>query len=114
MADLTLQLLSDALPAGAIIDDTANTDVKISLKALIGEASVSMSSEKLAESIAKLLNGANAAQTEFNTTAPTPITSYPVPSFAAPTLQTDGNYYARRTYTVSVMAPLNLDEVVAI
>ena len=118
MADLTLTQLQTAAPANAIVDDVANNDVVISLKALMGEATVDLTDAKVGEAISKLLNAAATAQVTYNAannTGDPDLRSYPRPTAGAPILDTTtGLYTSTFTYTVSVGIPLDLDEITAL
>lgn len=111
MADLTFTKLADELPAGAITETV--DDVTISVKSILGEASADLTVEKVAEFVAKLLLGANAAQVTHNALGGTTISSYPAPTFSTPTLAADGNYYSRRSFSFLAAYPLQVDEVSA-
>lgn len=112
MADLTFQLLSAELPANSL-SETAD-DVMISVKAIIGEAAVQLTSEKVSEFVSKLLGGCSAAQTTYNgSSPPNQLTSYPSPTLGAPRQLTTGEFVTSRTHTVTVVAPIQLDEIAA-
>lgn len=112
MADLTLQQVADQLPAGSFTE-TAD-DVTVSLKALTGNAAVQLADEATAEAVSKLLQGCASAQTAYNAgNPPANLTSYPNPTFGAPVSDGSGGFNATRTHSVSVRAPLNLDDITA-
>ena len=110
MADLTLQQLADKLPAGSL-DNSTPGEVTISLATLLGEA-VDLADQKVAEFFTKLLAGASSAQVDYNAANETNLTGYPNPTFGTPTAAADGNIYSRRTHTVTVQVPVNVDETV--
>lgn len=110
MADLTLQNLADKLPAGTF-DNTTPGEVTVSLATLLGEA-VDLTDAKVAESFTKLLAGASAAQVDYNAANETNLTGYPNPTFGTPIVAGDGNVYSRRTHTITVQVPVNIDETV--
>ncbi|MEM6840050.1 MAG: hypothetical protein AAF609_24845 [Cyanobacteria bacterium P01_C01_bin.120] len=112
MADLTVQNLIDQLPA-ATATETAD-DVTISLKTLMGEASVQFADEKVAEFLTKLLGAAAAAQVDYNAANETNLTGYPTPTFGTPTADGNGNIFSRRTHTVSVQVPVDVNETVGV
>lgn len=111
MADLTFSNLDSELPSGTLTQ-TAD-DVTISLKALTGEAAIQLTSEKVSEAISKLLAACANAQTTYNAgSPPSQLSSYPQPTLGAPRL-VGTDYVSTRTHTVSVVAPLQLDEISA-
>jgi len=112
MADLTLQQVADKLPSGSF-DNSTPGEVTISLSTLMGE-SVDLADEKVAEFFTKLLAGASSAQVDYNAANSTNLTGYPNPTFGTPTADDSGNIYARRTHTVSVQVPVDVDETVGI
>lgn len=112
MADLTIQNLLDKLPASSMTE-TAD-DVTISLKTLMGETAVQLADEKVAEFFTKLLGAAAAAQTDYNAANETNLTGYPNPTFGTPTVDGSGNIFSRRTHTISVAVPVDVDETVGV
>jgi len=110
MADLTVQQLLDKLPASSMTE-TAD-DVTLSLKTLMGETAVQLADEKVAEFFTKLLGAAAAAQVDYNAANETNLTGYPNPTFGTPTADGSGNIYSRRSHTVVVQVPVNVDETV--
>ena len=112
MADITFQYLDNALPTGAV---TASADdVVISVKTLIGEATVGLNDEKVSEFVSKLLSACAEGQSAFNATSPpNTITSYPSPTLGAPRQLPTGNTVTSRTHTVTVVAPVSLDDISA-
>lgn len=118
MADLTFTQLQTAAPVGAIVDDAANSDVVISLKALMGEATVDLTDAKVGEALAKLLNSCASAQATYNganASGDPDLRSYPRPTAGAPILDAaTGLYTSTFTYTVSVGIPVNLDNTSAL
>lgn len=112
MADLTVQNLIDKLPAGTATE-TAD-DVTISLKTLTGEASVQLADTKVAEILTKTLGAAASAQVDYNAANETNLTGYPNPTFGTPTDDGSGNIFSRRTHTVSVQVPVDVDETVGV
>lgn len=112
MADLTFTNLDSLLPANSFTQTV--DDVTISIKALTGETSVQLSSEKVSEFVSKLLAACAEAQTAYNNAAPpNQITSYPSPTLGAPRVLSTGETVSSRTHTVTVVAPLQLDEIAA-
>lgn len=117
MADLTFTQLQDKLPAGAVTLDAGNSDVLISLKALMAESAVALSDAKVGEAISKILDGAASAQTAYNADAGNAkdLRSYPAPTVGTPIKDaTSGVYSSTFTYTTSVAIPLNKDTVSAL
>lgn len=117
MSDLTFTKVAAKLPANSIVADGANNDVKISLKALMGETSVSLTDEKVGEFISKFLDACSAAQTDFNADSANTfdLRSYPSPSAGSPIRDsTTGNFSATFTYTVSLSVPLDKNTVNAL
>jgi hypothetical protein len=110
MADLTLTQLAAKLPANSFTE-TAD-DVTISLKTLMGEASVQLADTKVAEFLSKTLAGAANAQVDYNTANPNAqLNSYPQPNFGVPTDDGNGNFIATRTHTLTAGVPTDLDEI---
>lgn len=117
MADLTFTQLQAQALAGAIVDDNTNNDVKISLKALMGETAVDLTDTKVGEAISKLLDACSAAQIAYNADAGNAkdLRSYPAPSVGTPIKDaTSGVYSSTFTYSTSVAIPLNKDTVTAL
>ncbi len=112
MADLTIQQVIDKLPAGSATE-TAD-DVTISLKTLMGEASVQLADEKTAEFLTKLLGACASAQVDYNAANETNLTGYPNPTFGTPTADNSGGIFSRRTHTVTVNVPVDVDETVGV
>lgn len=110
IADLSFAALDQALPDGAIVEDVPNNDVKISLKVLMNEANVALGDSKVSEAVSKLLDACAKAQVAFNTASPVDLNSYPFPTPGIPTQDSDGNWFATFTHTVSVTIPLNRDQ----
>lgn len=112
MADLTFDNLVSQLPAGAFTQSA--DDVTISIKALTGETSIQLASEKVSEFVSKLLAACSGAQTAYNNAGPAnPISSYPSPTLGAPRVLATGETVTSRTHTVTVVAPVQLDEIAA-
>lgn len=115
MPDLSFLNVQAKLPAGAIVADGANNDVRISLKALMGESAVDLTDEKVGELLSKLLDACAAAQVDYNAAPGPDIRSYPTPTASTPIRNaTTGLYSSNFTYSVSVAIPLNRDEVMAL
>lgn len=117
MSDLTFTQLVAQLPTNAIVADAPNNDVKISLKALMGESTVALTDEKVGEFISKFLDACAAAQTAFNANVSNTydFRSYPSASAGSPVKDaTTGQYSATFTYTCSLSIPLNRDTVNAL
>jgi hypothetical protein len=116
MADLNFQELQAQLPVGAIVADTPNNDILISIKNLIGESTVSLLDPKLSEALSKLLDGCSKAQVVYNAdvTKPNDLRSYNSPTVGVPVPDSTGQYAATFTYVFSVKIPLNKDSTVAV
>ena len=117
MADLTFNQVKATALANAIVADVANNDVVISLKALMGEASVALADAKVGEALSKLLDACASAQVAYNADAGNAkdLRSYPLPSVGTPIRDTTtGVYSSTFTYTTSVAIPLNKDTVAAL
>ena len=112
MADLTLQQLADAAPEDAIT--VSGSDVVISLGTLTGESTLSLTDEKVGEALSKLLQAAADAQTEYNQTASAQLNSYPTPTLGTPIADDSGQFFSTKTHTVTIQAPLNLDEITGV
>ena len=112
MADLTYQLLAAQLPNGSLVDQ-GNGRLAINLNALLGEPTLALTDERIAETVSKLLAAAAAAQVAYNNANSVQINSYPNPTFGVPALNASGELVANRVHTVTVAIPLNLDEITA-
>lgn len=109
MADLTFQQVLDQLPAGSLTVDA--DDVLISLGTLMDEATLALSTAKVSEFASKFLDACSKAQVAYNTANPNAqLNGYPAPNFGVPT-EIGGNLLAARTHTVTVLAPVELDEI---
>ncbi|NER80900.1 MAG: hypothetical protein F6K42_15290 [Leptolyngbya sp. SIO1D8] len=111
MADLSITDLAAQLPANSFTESA--DDVTLSMKTLMGETSVQLADEKVAEFVSKLLAGAAGAQVAYNDANPTTLSSYPNPTFGTPIADGQGGFVATRNHTVSVRVPLNSDEITA-
>lgn len=109
MADFALSLLQSNLPAGAVVEDAANNDVTISLKALTGDPTVDLNSTIIGEAIHKLLLGCQTAQTTYNQTADPAMNAFPSVAPGTARLAADGNYYSTFNHSVAIRVPLNTD-----
>lgn len=109
--DLNFNNLKNALPQGAIT--ASGNDVLISVKSLIGEESIDLSTAKVSELIAKLLNGCAQAQTVFNNGNQVDINSYPQPVPGIPQMDSEGQYYTSFVYSVAIRVPLDINEASA-
>lgn len=111
MADLTIGSLATKFPTGAFTQTV--DDVTISLKALLGEASVQLTSERVTELNAKLFHATYAAQLEYNadTNNTVDITSYSAP-FTGSTQTIDGQLFIPVSCSMNYLAPLGIDNAV--
>lgn len=81
----------------------------------MGEASVTLTDQKIGEFLSKLLDAASNAQTDHNAVTSPKFRSYNSPVASAPFRDaTTGQYEAAFTYTMSVNIPLNRDSVNAV
>jgi len=106
--DLTFGDLNTALGETAFSVSGAN--LTIDLSKLMGESSISLSDEKVAEFLTNLLDVAADAQETYNANPAntTKLSSYALPISGVPTLDTSNNtFYAISTYSFSSRAPLN-------
>ncbi|MCU0525165.1 MAG: hypothetical protein MUF72_10100 [Elainella sp. Prado103] len=114
MPDLTFTQLQSRLPANSIV--SASGDVTISLRAVMGETTVALTDQKVAEALSKLLEAANRAQDDYNANPSNAqdLRSYPAPSSGAPVRDSSGIWYSVFNYTLSVRMNINRDFVDAI
>ncbi|WNZ24845.1 hypothetical protein HJG54_19660 [Leptolyngbya sp. NK1-12] len=113
MPDLTFNNVAAKLPANSLT--ASGGDILISVKAVMGEANVSLSDQKLGEFIAKFLEACSKAQTDHNAINNPKFRSYNPPAAGAPFYDTDtGSYHSTFTYTVSVDIPLDQNVVRAV
>lgn len=113
MADLSFTALAAKLPAGSITSNSG--DLLISAKAVMGEATVTLTDQKIGEFFSKILDAASNAQTDHNAVASPKFRSYNSPVASAPFRDSvTGQYEATFTYTISVNIPLNRDSVNAV
>lgn len=90
-------------------------ELDAALAAWLATAGALPTNRPVAEMIGKLLTAANLAQEDKNLTLNTnKITTYGRPSLSTPTQATDGNWYSRKTYSVTTQAPLNASLEVAV
>ena len=113
MADLSFTALAAKLPANSIVSDSG--DLLVSVKAVMNEANVALTDQKIGEFFSKLLDAASAAQTDHNAVQTPKFRSYNSPVASAPFINsTTGTYEATFTYTLSINIPLNRDSVNAV
>lgn len=116
MADLLLSQLDVQLPVAAMVE--AGGDVTISLKALMGETTVSLADPKVSEFVSKLLDACSKAQTAYNSanaTADADLNSFPAPFAGVPIQDAiTGEWYSAFTHTVSVNVPLSRNETTGV
>lgn len=113
MPDLTFNVLAESLPEGAIyMDSEANMAISIGL--VMGQPDIQSSAESVSEFMVKLLTALNTAQGSYNAEYGANIQSYPAGSWSTPTKAADGQFYSRRSFTVAVNVPLNVDEATAV
>ena len=113
MSDLTFANLSAKLPANSVT--ASGGDITISVRAVMGEASVVIGDQKIGEFISKILEAAAAAQTDHNAINNPKYRSYNPPVASTPFRdQTTGQFRATFTYTTAVDIPLDRNQVVAV
>ena len=113
MADINFTALASKLPANAIT--FANGDATVSIKTVMGEASVAASDQKVGEFLAKLLDACGLAQNDHNAVNTPKFRSYNAPATSAPFRNPiTGIYASTFTYSLSVNIPLNRDTVDAV
>ena len=113
MADLSFQTLVSKLPAGSLTE--AGGNVTISIRAVMGEATVALTDQKIGEFISKFLDACAAAQNDWNAVNNPKFRSYNAPSASTPFLKPGTTQYAASfTYTTTVDIPLNRDVVDAV
>lgn len=113
MSDLSFTAIQSKLPSGAMT--AASGDITISLKAVMGEASVALTDQKVGEFVSKFLDACAAAQNDWNAINTPKYRSYNVPSASTPYLRSGSTQYsASFTYTTIVDIPLNRDVVDAV
>ncbi len=107
MTDLTFGDLNTAL--GATGFSVSGSNVTIDLLAVMGEATISLTDQKIAEFLTNLLDLAAKAQGTFNANPlnTTKIESYPNAISGIPSKDLAGTYYVASTYSFMSKAPLN-------
>jgi hypothetical protein len=108
MTDLTFGNLNTEL--GETAFSVSGSNLTIDLNLLMGEPSISLSDEKVAEFLTNLLDLASGAQETFNADSgnTTKLASYPAPVSGVPSFDTvTGNFYVSSTYSFNSRAPLN-------
>lgn len=94
---------------GATFISVSGSTITFDCDDLMGESSIALSDEKVAEFLTRLLDLANKAQTTYNTANPNDLlASYPAGFGGVPELDTtDNTYYVTTTQTLVSRAPLN-------
>ncbi|OYQ67583.1 hypothetical protein B9G53_01115 [Pseudanabaena sp. SR411] len=108
MTDLTFGELNDALGEDAF--SVSGSELTIDLNLLMGESSIALTDQKVAEFLTNLLDVAAAAQETFNANVAntTKLASYPQPISGVPSVDTaTGDFYVSSTYSFNSRAPLN-------
>jgi hypothetical protein len=108
MPDLTFGNLNTAL--GSTAFSVAGSELTIDLNLLMGESTVALTDEKVAEFLTNLLDVAADAQDTFNANPAntTKLASYQAPLSGIPISDPATNtFYAISTYSFSSRAPLN-------
>ncbi len=105
--DLTFADLNTAL--GETGFSVLGSNVTIDLLKVMGEASISLSDQKIAEFVTNLLDLAAKAQAVFNANPAnvTKIDSYPEAISGIPSKDANGTFYVASTYSFTSKAPLN-------
>lgn len=111
--DLTFGNLNTAL--GSTAFSVSGSNLTIDLNLLMGESSISLTDEKIAEFLTNLLDLANKAQTTFNANPAntTKLDSYPAAISGIPS-QDNGTFYVASTYSFTSRAPLNKAQTTAV
>lgn len=108
MPDLTFADLNTAIDEDAF--SVSGSELTIDLNLLMGESSISLSDQKVAEFLTNLLDVASAAQETFNANVAntTKLASYPQPISGVPSVDPVTNdFYVSSTYSFNSRAPLN-------
>ncbi|OIP78081.1 MAG: hypothetical protein AUK48_02375 [Oscillatoriales cyanobacterium CG2_30_44_21] len=106
--DLTFANLNTALGSNAI--SASGSVLSIDCAQLMGEPSIALTDEKVAELLTNLMDVAADAETAFNANPAntTKLASYPQPVSGVPFIDsTDGNFYVSATYSFASRSPLN-------
>ncbi len=111
MVDLSFTDLAARFPTGSFTETT--DDVQISLKTLLSETAIQLSSSKVTEFVAKLFHAAHAAQVAYNQNPANTkdITSYSAP-FIGTTQTIDGQLFIPVSCGLNYLAPLGIDSAV--
>jgi len=113
--DLTLADLNAA--AGSAVFSVSGANITINAQLLLGEPTFSLSDEKVAELLTRVLSTAAKAQSEYNALPANiaKLDSYPTPISGIPFFEvaTD-QYFVTSTYSFSSRAPLNLAATTAV
>lgn len=115
MTDLNFAALNTAY--GQTLFTVSGASVSIDLNKLMGESSISLTDEKIAEFLTRLLDLTSKAQIAYNANPANTrkIDSYPQSTSGVPVLDdTTGNFYVTSTYSFSSRAPLNKSETTAV
>jgi hypothetical protein len=95
---------------GGSVFSVSGANVTINSSLLMGESSVSLSDQKLAEFLTNLLDAASEAETVYNANVAntTKLASYPSPTSGIPSFDVaSNNYFVTSNYSFSSRAPLN-------
>ena len=106
MPDLTFADLNTALDEDAF--SVSGSELTIDLNLLMGESSIALSDQKVAEFLTNLLDIAAVAQETFNANVAntTKLASYPQPISGVPFVDS-GTFFVSSTYSFNSRAPLN-------
>lgn len=115
MTDLTFAKLNTALGANAF--SATGSVLSIDMNLLMGEPSIALTDEKIAEFFTNLLDLASEAEITYNADVANTIklNSYFSPTSGIPSLDaTTNSFYVSSTYTFSSRAPLNKAQTTAV
>jgi hypothetical protein len=113
MTDLTFGKLNTA--AGETVFSVSGANLTIDLSKLMGESSIALTDEKIAEFVTNILDLANKAQVAYNADSAntTKLDSYPAAISGIPS-QDNGTFYVASTYSFTSRAPLNKAQTTAV
>ncbi len=106
MADITFAQLNTAL--GDTVFSASGANITIDCQKLMGETSIALSDEKVAELLARVLDAAADAQTAYNANPANTVdlAAYPGPISGTAIDDGNGGFYVNSSYTVNVAVPL--------
>ncbi len=106
MADITFAQLNTAL--GDTVFSASGSTISIDCQKLMGESSIALSDEKVAEFLSRILDAANDAQTAYNSNPANTVdlAAYPGPISGTAIDDGNGNFFVNSSYTLNVAVPL--------